>query len=185
LGVSNIDVGIPHRDEGADSASPERRHRRLRTVVTRMLIGAFVILVLAQLVPYGWRHSNPPVIADAPWPDADSAEVARSSCYSCHSNETDWPFYSYVAPMSWLVRSDVDRGREAFNFSDWDEYGSDADDAVEMIEDGEMPPGRFTMIHGDARLSDAERQLLIAALEQMSDGEKEGGGDDSGRGSND
>ena len=59
--------------------------------------------------------------ADAPWPDAESAALARDACYSCHSNETDWPLYSYVAPMSWLVRADVESGRDELNFSDWDE----------------------------------------------------------------
>src|SRR5262245_22121144 len=71
------------------------------------------------LVPYGWWHANPPVVQDAPWPDAESARIARESCYSCHSNETDWPVYSYVAPMSWLVRFDVQRGRDRLNFSEW------------------------------------------------------------------
>ena len=62
---------------------------------------------------HGWPHPNPPVVEDAPWPDAESAAIARASCYSCHSNETDWPAYSYVAPFSWLVRRDVDAGRRA------------------------------------------------------------------------
>ena len=93
-------------------------------------IGIVVIAVFAliQLVPYGWTHSNPPVVQDAPWPDAESEAIARESCYSCHSNETDWPAYSYVAPMSWLVRADVDKARDEFNFSDWDESGDDADE---------------------------------------------------------
>jgi hypothetical protein len=180
-----MDAGTPSAEgANADEASIGGR-RDLRTVVTRVLFGGLAIFGLVQLVPYGWRHSNPPVIADAPWPDAPSAAIARTSCYSCHSNETDWPFYSYVAPMSWLVRSDVDRGREAFNFSDWNEYDNDVDDAIEMIEEGDMPPGRYTMIHRDARLSDAERQQLIAALSQMSHGGNDEDGDNSGPGSND
>jgi hypothetical protein len=84
-----------------------------------------------------------------------------------HSNETDWPIYSYVAPMSWLVRYDVDRGRDEFNFSDWDP--GEADDAIDVIEEGEMPPDRYVLIHRDARLSAPERITLIEALEAMSD----------------
>lgn len=154
----------------SDDETSDRREsgRRWWPVLRRVGIGCLAIFVLMQLVPYGWQHSNPPVIRDAPWPDAASESVARTSCYSCHSNETDWPVYSYVAPMSWLVRYDVDAARDEFNFSDWDEYGDDADDAIEMIEDGEMPLGRYTLIHRDAALTDQERQVLIEALRQMS-----------------
>ena len=130
-----------------------------------VLVGLFLVI---QVVTYGWWHTNPPVVADAPWPDAESARIARESCYSCHSNETDWPFYAYVAPMSWLVRSDVEQARDELNFSDWDEYADDADDAIETIQDDEMPLSRYTRIHRDARLTDEERATLIAALRAMS-----------------
>ena len=138
-----------------------------------------VVFIALQAVPYGWGKSNPPVRADAPWSDAESASLARSSCYACHSNETDWPVYSYVAPMSWLVRSDVESGRDELNFSEWGE-DSDADDAADAVEDGSMPPSRYTMLHPDARLSDAGRRQLIVALEAMDDREDDGdrhGGD--------
>lgn len=148
------------------------------------------LAVAIQLVPYGWRHPNPPVVSDAPWPDAASERIARESCYSCHSNETEWPAYSYVAPMSWLVRYDVDRGRDELNFSEWDRDGGEADDAIEMIREGEMPLSRYTLIHRDARLSDAEADRLVAALEAMDDGGgdeigDDDGGDSSGPGSGD
>jgi hypothetical protein len=138
-----------------------------------------------QLVPYGWSHPNPPVTQDAPWPDAASAGIARDSCYDCHSNETDWPAYSYVAPMSWLVRRDVEGGRDELNFSRWDEDGGDADDAVEAIRAGSMPPWQYTLIHRGSTLSDAEADRLVAALEAMDEGGGGGGDDrddDSGRG---
>jgi hypothetical protein len=137
--------------------------------LVRIGIIGIALFALIQLVPYGWTHSNPPVVRDAPWPDAASEAIARESCYSCHSNETDWPAYSYVAPMSWLVRADVDKARDEFNFSDWDESGDDADKAFDVIEDGEMPLPRYTMIHRSARLTDEEAQILLAALDQMDD----------------
>jgi hypothetical protein len=150
-----------------------------RRVAKRVAIGLGGVFVAIQLVPYGWWKDNPPVVADAPWPDVASAEVARSSCYACHSNETDWPLYSYVAPMSWLVRSDVENGRDELNFSDWDRDEGEADDAVEAIEDGSMPPDRYTLIHRDASLSDDERDVLISALLAMADEDRSGrdGGD--------
>ena len=140
------------------------RRARLRRFVFRAALVAMGVLVLAQLVPYGWRHSNPPVTADAPWPTARAERIARDACYSCHSNETDWPVYSYVAPMSWLVRRDVEEGRDDLNFSEWDRDDNDADDAAETVEEGSMPPSRYTILHPEARLSDDEERELIAAL---------------------
>ena len=131
-----------------------------------------------QFVPYGWHHSNPPVVQDAPWPNAESESIARESCYSCHSNETDWPFYSYVAPMSWLVRRDVERGRDELNFSRWDRDSGEADDAADAVRNGEMPLSQYTLIHRGAELTDDEVTVLIAALEAMDD-EGNGGGDDN------
>jgi hypothetical protein len=151
----------------------------VRRVAKRVALGLGGVFVAIQLVPYGWWKDNPPVVADAPWPDAASAEVARTSCYSCHSNETDWPLYSYVAPMSWLVRSDVENGRDELNFSDWERDAGEADDAVEAIDDGSMPPSRYTLIHRDASLSDEERDVLVNALVAMADEDRSGrdGGD--------
>jgi hypothetical protein len=143
--------------------------RDVRTWLLRIGIGAVAVFALLQFVPYGWSHPNPPVVRDAPWPNAEAERVARESCYACHSNETDWPAYSYVAPMSWLVRSDVEVARDEFNFSDWDEDGKDADDAIEMIEDGEMPLDRYTMIHRSAALTNEEARTLLDALAQMDD----------------
>lgn len=140
-----------------------RLWRRLRPVVV-VLVVTFVAI---QFVPYGWSHPNPPVGLDAPWPDAESRRLARVACYDCHSNETRWPLYSYVAPMSWMVRRDVEEGRDELNFSEWDDDADEADDAIETIIDGEMPPRQYTLVHRDAALSDADRATLIEALTTM------------------
>ena len=145
----------------------------------RIAVLGLVVFAALQLVPYGWEHSNPPVVADAPWPDERSAGIARESCYDCHSNETNWPLYSYVAPMSWLTRRDVEQGRDELNFSDWGDDSGEADDAVEVILEGSMPPGNYTLIHRGASLSDEEADLLVAALRAM-DGGDDSGGDHSG-----
>lgn len=151
-------------------------------------LGGLVLFAAIQLVPYGWRHPNPPVSQDAPWPDGEAERIARSSCYDCHSNETDWPVYSYVAPMSWLVRRDVESGRDKLNFSEWDRDDGDADKAIETILEGSMPPDRYTLIHRDARLTDAEADRIVAPLEALERGRSDGnggrdGGGDDGRGS--
>jgi hypothetical protein len=146
------------------------------------LAAAFVAI---QFVPYGWRHSNPPVVQDAPWPNAQSEAIARESCYSCHSNETDWPLYSYVAPMSWLVRRDVDRGRDELNFSRWDRDSGEADDAADAVRDGDMPLSLYTMIHRGAKLTEDEVAVLVAALEAMDDDRGSRGDDGGGDGDGD
>jgi hypothetical protein len=137
----------------------------------RLVGGALsAVFLLIQLVPYGWSKSNPPVTALAPWPNAEAEAIARTSCYSCHSNETDWPVYSYIAPMSWLVRRDVERGRDELNFSEWEERDAKAaEDAREEIVSGRMPPLNYRRIHRNARLTDREAAILIAALEQMAE----------------
>jgi hypothetical protein len=157
----------------------------VRRWLLRIALAGLVVFVLLQAVPYGWWHENPAVVRDAPWPDQASADLARAACYDCHSNETEWPAYSYVAPMSWLIRRDVEQGREELNFSRWDEFGDEAHDAAEELEEGSMPPSQYLPLHPDARLSDAEVDQLVAALEAMD--QDDGGGDDdrSGRGDGD
>ena len=152
--------------------------RRHRWVAITLTAAAGVGLAI-QMVPYGWDHSNPPVTQDAPWPSPEAREIAVGACYDCHSNETNWPIYSYVAPMSWLVRRDVDRGRDELNFSTWEDEDNDADDAAETIEDGSMPPRQYKLLHPDARLSDEEEQLLVEALRTIDEGR---GGDDDNSG---
>ena len=165
---------------GDKQAGSAVQRSEVRRWVLRGLLVALAVFVLMQLVPYGWWHENPPVQADAPWPDADSAALARDACYSCHSNETDWPLYSYVAPMSWLVRADVESGRDELNFSDWEEDGDRADKAAEAVADGEMPPRRYKLLHPEARLSDDEADQLIAALDAMNADRRDSSGPDGG-----
>ena len=154
-----------------------------RRILVRAGLGLFAVAVLLQLVPYGRDHTNPPVTQDAPWPDGRARELATTACYDCHINQTRWPPQSYVAPFSWMVTRDVEQGRVALNFSTWfsawDTDDCEADDAAEVVADAEMPPRRYLLVHPDAALSDAERQVLVEALEAM---DRARGGDRSGPG---
>jgi hypothetical protein len=154
---------------------------RRRRILLRAGLGLFAVAVALQLVPYGRDHTNPPVTEDAPWPDGRARELATAACYDCHSNETRWPPQSFVAPFSWLLARDVEQGRAALNFSTWDSDDGEADDAADAVADGEMPPRRYLLAHPDAALSEAEKQVLIDALEAM-DEARRGGGDRSGPG---
>jgi hypothetical protein len=137
--------------------------------IRRIVVTGVVVFIAIQLVPYGRDHKNPAVVADAPWPSDDVRRLARAACYDCHSNETHWPWYSNVAPMSWLVQRDVDDGRKALNFSVWPD--DEADDLHDPVEDGEMPPRNYLLLHPDAKLSSAEKARLVEALEQLESGD--------------
>lgn len=150
----------------------------------RLAVAGVVLFGAIQLVPYGRDHDNPPVVASPSWPTASSERLARAACYDCHSNETEWPWYSNVAPMSWLVQRDVDRGREAVNFSEWRTPGAggEVDELHDAVEDRSMPPRQYTLNHPAARLSDAERAELVEALRALEDEAEDGDGDGSGSG---
>jgi hypothetical protein len=85
----------------------------------------------------------------------------------CHSNQTRWPPQRHVAPFSWLLTRDVEQGRDELNFSTWDSDDGEADDAADAAADQSMPPRRYVLVHPDAALGEAERQVLVDALEAM------------------
>jgi len=131
-------------------------------VVVVLLVGFGAI----QLVPYGRDHTNPPVTAEYQWTSAEARTVARKACYDCHSNETVWPWYASVAPASWLVARDVNSGRDHLNFSEWPEGSAIVTKAIgariaAVVGEGEMPPLQYRLLHGEARLSDAQRQVMV------------------------
>jgi hypothetical protein len=130
----------------------------------RILIALVVVFVALQLVPYGRDHTNPPGTGEPQWSSPRVRELAKRACFDCHSNETVWPWYSHVAPMSWLVQRDVDEGRHHLNFSNYATDDGDADDAAKMVTRDEMPPWFYLPLHSEARLDAAEKQELIAGL---------------------
>src|SRR5260221_13711084 len=85
----------------------------------RYLLGVLALLVAMQLVPYARAHTNPASVQEPAWDSPDTRELVRAACFDCHSNQTVWPAYSYVAPSSWLVQWDVDQGRSHLNFTEW------------------------------------------------------------------
>lgn len=127
-------------------------------------------LVLAQLIPV--TRTNPPVQADIPASTAVSS-ILRRACYDCHSNETVWPWYSRVAPVSWLVARDVNHGREHLNFSEWNRLtpAKQAEAVREIwkqVSEGEMPMTIYLPMHPEARLSDRDKAVLKSWAEAAS-----------------
>ena len=153
----------------------------MKRFLTWLLTGLLFLFVAVQLVPYGRDHDNPPVVAEPAWDTPATRELARKACFDCHSNETQWPWYSNIAPLSWLIQRDVDEGRDELNWSEWgpDEEG---DESAETVIERSMPPGTYPLLHPEARLSDQEVDALVAGLVATfgSDGGGSGnGGEDS------
>jgi mono/diheme cytochrome c family protein len=137
----------------------------MRKWVLRGLIAVAVVFGLIQLVPYGRDHTNPPVTREVTWDSTRTRELAVGACYDCHSDLTVWPWYSKVAPVSWLVYGDVKYGREALNFSEWDRLqGDETSDIAEAVRDGSMPPLQYKPLHPAGRLTSAERQQLAQGM---------------------
>ena len=127
------------------------------------LFGVLGLFVLIQFVPYGRDHGNPVVVAEPSWDSQQTRDLTVRACFDCHSNETTWPWYSNIAPLSWLIQRDVDEGREHLNFSEWNRRQRSGESA-ETVREGEMPPPYYTVTHPNARLSDAEMQALAQGL---------------------
>ncbi len=124
-----------------------------------------IVAILAALIQvYPVNRKNPPVTRDAGAP-ANVAAILRTSCYDCHSNETRWPFYSYIAPVSWLVADDVNKGRMAMNFSRWDTYTEAKKDTLrgwcyDLASESQMPLPNYLLIHKNARLDSIKIEAL-------------------------
>lgn len=133
-----------------------------KDVLRKGLLGLVVAIVAIQLVPVD--RANPPIAADVAAP-ANVRAVLKRACYDCHSNETTWPWYSRVAPVSWLVSRDVREGRKELNFSDWGSYAEKRQarklkEVREQVADGEMPPWFYVAVHREAALSPEDKALL-------------------------
>ncbi len=138
---------------------------------------AMVVVVIFALLQFtNPPRTNPPVVHDmmagSP-PPPEVATLLHSACYDCHSYETRWPLYSRIAPSSWLVVGDVNEGRQHVNLSDWPQDPERAakkfERMSEAVDDNDMPPAKYTMIHADARLTDAQKKQLMQWLDARAD----------------
>ena len=141
---------------------------------TRVLIAGIAVFAGLQVIPVD--RSNPPVEAartifasEALPPKVEA--VLRRSCQDCHSNQTQWPWYSYVAPMSWIVAHDVHAARRQMNLSEWASYSdkkreSRLNGICEQVVNGDMPEGKYALIHRRARVTEDERAAICQWVER-------------------
>ena len=141
---------------------------------TRVLIAGIAVFAGLQVIPVD--RSNPPVEAartifasEALPPKVEA--VLRRSCQDCHSNQTQWPWYSYVAPMSWIVAHDVHAARRQMNLSEWASYSDKKKEnklngICEQVVNGDMPEGKYALIHRRARVTEDERAAICQWVER-------------------
>ena len=149
-----------------DNAGEQRRKFSLRLWARRTGLAVVAFLLVSQLVPI--RHSNPPVNSSQTVYATESVPpgvkaVFENSCKNCHSNETTWRWYSYVAPASWIVAHDVHQARKKMNFSEWGTYSAKRkeeklEDICDEITNGGMPDFKYALVHRSARLTQQQRE---------------------------
>ena len=138
----------------------------MKKILSYLVIAAIVVFVLIQIIPFGHDHTNPPAVSEPAWVTPQARTLAKEHCFQCHSNETEWPWYSNIAPASWLISFDVIEGRDKFNFSDWQKRPGEVDEMAEQIQGGGMPPVQYWVFHPNSRLNAQQKQELIQALQQ-------------------
>ena len=147
-------------------------------MIRKLVLALVAVFAVIQFVPYGREHSNPPVTMEPRWNSPETKATFERACGDCHSHQTKWPWYSHVAPVSWLVQHDVDEGRAEFNVSNSD-GGKEAHEAAEMVTKGKMPLRQYLFAHPEARLGADEQQAFAIGLDATFGKGRAGGDDES------
>jgi hypothetical protein len=125
-----------------------------------------IAMVVIQVIPFGHTHTNPPKTKEPAWDSPATKALVERACYDCHSNESVWPWYANVAPVSWLLQRDVNGGRRHLNFSEWDHPQRHSKDVAAQVKSGDMPPWFYLPMHPAAKLSEADIDALVKGAEK-------------------
>jgi hypothetical protein len=133
-----------------------------------LVVSGLVVVGLIQLVPYGRDRTQPPITGEPQWATAETRTLMVQACYHCHASEVEYPAYANIAPSSWAVQSHIAGGRSEVNYQQFATDPGAADETIQVIRDGSMPPAYFTRfgLNPEAALTDAEKAALIAGLEK-------------------
>ena len=142
--------------------------------MSKMIVWLVVVVMAIQFIPFGKNHTNPPILAEPNWDSQTTKQLFDRACADCHANTTNYPWYSNVAPISWLIANHIEEGRAHFNVSMWGiQKKNKGDEAAEELEEGKMPVLGYDWTHPEARLSADEKQQLIQGLKATFGEEKE------------
>jgi mono/diheme cytochrome c family protein len=136
-------------------------YKRAGKAVAAVLTGAFILI---QFVPSSFDRTAQPVTGEPAWDSPETRTTFYSVCGDCHSNQTVYPWYSRIAPGSWLIEQDIRKGRKHFNVSEWDRSQRGGDDAADEVRKGSMPVGPYLLMHPGANLSAAEKKRFVEGL---------------------
>jgi hypothetical protein len=135
----------------------------MKRVLSRAAMVLLAVLLAIQFIPQ--PRTNPTVTREVRWDAPATRAIARRACMDCHSDATVWPWYSHVAPMSFLVINHVNDGRRHLNFSEWDKpQHATFDDVEGNVSSGDMPIWNYVIVHPEARLTPAEKTQLLDGL---------------------
>jgi hypothetical protein len=141
----------------------------LKTFLRRSVVSGLIVLGFASLLihPYGAVRAHAPIepLLTSAVVDAETVRILERSCQNCHSQNTDWPWFSYIAPVSWLIESDVHQARSHMNLSGWSQYslGEKQELLAELaaaVRSRQMPPLRYTLMHRSAKPSEQELERI-------------------------
>jgi len=142
-----------------------------------LLLVLAAIFIIIQFIPYG-KPSNQPLsgkdlfeVATLP---QEVGIIFKNACYDCHSQLVKFPWYSHVAPVSWLLARDINEGREHLDLSKWGDLTKKGklkllDKISDEVNEGNMPLKKYTLMHKEARLTKAERDLVVKWAEQFAE----------------
>jgi hypothetical protein len=137
--------------------------------------GLLALIIVAAIIQFIQpQRTNPPVDPHKTFeaiakPSPAAAAIIHRSCYDCHSNFTRWPWYSHIAPISWLIADDVKKGRNHVNFSEWGQLKpevaqSKLEDICNEVRTGEMPLETYVLMHKNTRLSPSDKEILCKPI---------------------
>ncbi|MFK7900534.1 MAG: heme-binding domain-containing protein [Cyclobacteriaceae bacterium] len=142
----------------------------------KKIVAAVILLLIAiQFIPVD--KENPRSVAELDFfeintPSNELHVLVKKACYDCHSNQTEYPWYASVAPVSFVVAHHIEEGREHLNFSDWGTYSEREQDhkleeCIEEIEEDEMPLKAYTWLHSSANLNSEDKEKLISFFKSL------------------
>jgi hypothetical protein len=150
--------------------------QRLKAINKRKLV-LVIILILIAIQAIRIDKTNPRSDSSKDFitvlnPPQEIASILSTSCYDCHSNQSKYPWYTNIAPVSWWIKDHINEAREELNFSVWEDYSDKRkkhklEECFEMIEEGEMPLTSYTIIHNKASLNENQKKLLIDWFKTM------------------